>query len=322
MTKPHPMQQFHDMLEHILEQGTQQPNRTGVDAISVPGYHLNFDMRDGFPAITTKKLAFKAAVGETIGFFRGFTSAAQFREIGCKVWDGNANETAAWLKNPNRKGPDDCGRIYGSQWTEWRDWQEARTPERADELRAAGYEQIAYDSVARVWVFRKGINQLENALRTLMTNPTDRGILVSAWRPDEFNQMALRPCHVLWNWIADSKTNSLHLCMYQRSFDTFLAFNVAMGGLMLSIMAKLAGMTPRLFHHFIGNAHVYTWHRSQVETLLSRDHRPQPTLHLGESIPTLKSVDEIPGVFTRIQPDDIWLEGYDPHPAIKAPMAA
>ena len=101
MTKPHPMQQFHDMLEHILEQGTQQPNRTGVDAISVPGYHLNFDMRDGFPAITTKKLAFKAAVGETIGFFRGFTSAAQFREIGCKVWDGNANETAAWLKNPN-----------------------------------------------------------------------------------------------------------------------------------------------------------------------------------------------------------------------------
>ena len=323
MTQIHPMQQFHDMIGQIMENGVRRPNRTGVDTLFLPGFHLAFDLqRDGFPAITTKKLAFKSAVGELVGFFRGATSAAQFREVGCKVWDQNANETESWLASQYRKGLDDLGRIYSAQWTDWLDWREVDSPEAAKQLEEKGYSLIAHDVARGVYVYRRGINQLERALHTLMTNPSDRGIMISAWRPDEFDQMALRPCHVSFQYLCDTESNKLHLCMYQRSFDTFLGFNVVMGGLMLAIMAKLAGMEASTFSHFIGDSHVYVSHFDAVNELLSRDHRPQPTLHLGDSIPTLKSVDEIPGVFTRIQPDDIWLEGYDPHPPIKAPMAA
>lgn len=323
MTQIHPMQPFHDMLRQIKDDGVRRPNRTGVDTVFLPGFCLKFDLgKDGFPAITTKKLAFKSAVGEVIGFYRGFVSAAQFREIGCKVWDANANETSSWLNSKARKGVDDLGRAYPSQWTDWRDWREVRTDDEARELEKKGYELIAHDTQRGVYVFRRGINQLERALHTIMTNPTDRGIMITGWRPDEFDQMCIRPCHVDWQYLCDTETNTLHLCMFQRSFDTFLAFNVAMGGLMLAIMAKLAGMNVGTYTHFIGDAHIYVSHFEQVETLLSRDHRAQPTLRLGESIPTLKSVDEIPGVFAQIKPEDIWLENYDPHPPIKAPMAA
>ncbi|MNR71625.1 Thymidylate synthase 2 [compost metagenome] len=318
----HPMQQFHDMLAHILKHGKRRPNRTGVDTLFVPGYHMRFDMADGFPAITTKKLAFKSAIGELVGFFRGYDSAAQFRSIGCKVWDGNANETKSWLANPARKGTDDLGRIYSKQWTDWRDWRSVESEADAQALQAKGYELIAHDTTRNVWVMRKGINQLERALEALLTNPTDRRILITAWRPDEFDQAALPCCHVDWNFLTDVESGTLHLCMYQRSFDSFLAYNVSMGGLFLEIMAKLAGLKAGTFNHFIGDAHIYVNHLEQVQLLLSREHRVQPTLKLGASIPTVRSVEDIPGVFARIQPEDIMLEGYDPHPAIPAPMAA
>ena len=317
------MQQFHDMLEHILEHGVRRPNRTGHDTVFVPGYHLRFDLqKDGFPAITTKRLAFKSAVGELLGFFRGYDSAAQFRELGCRVWDGNANSTASWLANPHRKGTDDLGRIYSKQWTDWRDWREVHSQVDADALMAKGYELIAHDTSRSTWVLRRGINQLETALHALMTNPTDRRILINAWRPDEFDQASLPPCHCDWNLLADTQSGTLHLCMYQRSFDTFLAFNVAMGGIFLEVMAKLAGFTAGTFNHFIGDAHIYVNHFEQTRLLLSREHFEQPRLQLGASIPTLQSPDEIPGVFTRIQPEDITLVGYQHHPAIPAPMAA
>jgi thymidylate synthase len=320
----HPMQQFHDMIAHVIQHGKRQANRTGVDTLFVPGYHLRFDLeRDDFPAITTKKLAFKSAVGELVGFFRGYDSAAQFRAIGCKVWDGNANATKSWLENPNRIGREDyLGRIYSKQWTDWRDWREARTPEEKQLYSERGYEVIAEDTVRGVTVYRRGINQLEQALEAIMTNPTSRRILITGWRPDEMDAACIAACHVDWNFIVDTESNTLHLCMYQRSFDTFLAFNVAMGGIFLSIMAKLAGLRPATFNHFIGDCHVYLSHLEQAKLMLSRDHRPQPKLVLGDSIPTLTSVDDIKGVFTRIQPEDISLEGYDPHPAIPAPMAA
>lgn len=319
----HPMQPFHDMLGDIYVNGVLRPNRTGVDTVFVPGYMQKYDLgRDGYCAITTKKLAFVGAKGELIGFFRGFTSAAQFREIGCKVWDGNANATKSWLENPYRKGKDDLGRIYGAQWTDWRDWREATSQEQADAFAEKGYTLIAHDRERNVWVYRRGINQLERALEAIMTTPTDRRIMITGWRPDEFDQMALPPCHVDYQFLVDVESKTLHMVMFQRSFDTFLAFNVAMAGLFLSIMAKLSGYKVGTFTHFIGDAHIYVNHFDQTKLLLSREHKKQPTLFLGDSIPTLTSVEDIPGVFTRIQMDDIQLKDYDSHPAIPAPMAA
>jgi thymidylate synthase len=316
------MQPFHDLLKRILTLGKIRPNRTGVDTKFVPGAVLEFDMADGFPAITTKKLAFKTAVGELLGFFRGYQSAAQFRELGCKVWDGNANETKDWLASPYRKGTDDLGRIYGAQWTDWRDWREVRTAAEKDALVAKGYEIRAFDSAQSVWILRRGINQLEVALRAIMESPTNRRIMITGWRPDEFDQMALPPCHVDYQFLCDVETKTLHLVFFQRSFDTALGFNVALGALMLSIFAKLSGYTAGTLKQFIGDAHIYVNHFEGVEELLSREHFAQPTLELGESIPTLTSVDQIAGIFTRIEPQDITLKGYESHPAIPFPMAA
>jgi thymidylate synthase len=196
------------------------------------------------------------------------------------------------------------------------------TQQAADDLAAKGYGLIAHDTQRNVWVYRRGINQLERALEAIMTTPTDRRIIVSAWRPDEFDQASLPACHVDWQFLCDVESKTLHLCLFQRSFDTFLAFNVAMGGLFLEIMAKLSGFKAATFTHFIGDAHIYLSHIQQTQLLLSREHRAQPKLKLGASIPTLTSIDEIKGVFERIQPEDLTLEGYEPHPAIPAPMAA
>jgi thymidylate synthase len=318
----HPMAQFHDMISTILRTGRRRPNRTGTDTLFVPGFMLKFDLeKDGFPAITTKRLAFKAAKGELLGMFRGYDSAAQFRSIDCKVWDANANETKAWLASPYREGLDSMGRTYPKQWTDWRDWREARTKEAADDFVSKGYELIAYDAPRGVWVFRRGINQLERALEAIMTTPTDRRIMVTGWRPDEFDQMCLPPCHTEYMWLVDVESKTLHMCMFQRSFDTFLAFNIAIAALFLEIMAKLSGYKAGSFSHFISDAHVYVTHIQAAELMLSREHKPQPRLRLGASIPTLTSVDEIPGVFVRIEPGDITLEGYESHPAIPAPMA-
>jgi thymidylate synthase len=320
---PHPMQQFHDMISTIITTGKRRPNRTGTDTLFVPGFTLKFDLeKEGFPAITSKKLFFTPAKGELFGFFRGYDNAAQFRAIGCKVWDGNANETKSWLANPNRKGEDDLGRIYSKQWTDWRDWREAHSQAEADVLAAKGYELIAHDLVRGTWVYRRGINQLERALEAIMTTPTDRRIMVTGWRPDEFDQMCLPPCHVDYQFLVDVESRTLHMCMFQRSFDTFLAFNVSLSALFLAIMAKLSGYKAGTFTHFIGDAHVYVNHLEQAKLMLSRDHFPQPQLVLGASIPTLTSVDEIPGIFTRMDPEDVTLEGYRSHAAIKAPMAA
>ncbi|KVP98237.1 hypothetical protein WJ96_06860 [Burkholderia ubonensis] len=320
--KPHPMQQFHDMLANITENGSHKGNRTGVGTTFLPNQVLTFDLADGFPAITTKKLAFKSAVGELVGFFRGFHSAAQFREIGCPVWTQNANETQSWLASPYRKGEDDCGRIYGAQFTDWRDWKEVHSQEHADALMAKGYTLLAHDPGRNAWILRRGINQLEQCLHTLITNPNDRRMVVTGWRPDEFEEMALPPCHMTYNLACDTAKKELHLMVHMRSFDTFLAFNIALGALWLSIYAKMAGYTPRGFALAVTDAHIYRFHRDQVQTLLSREHYPQPTLELGPSIEVIQSVDQIKGAFARIQMEDIRLVGYEHHPAIKAPMAA
>lgn len=325
------MQNYHDLLAEILRDGSRQANRTGVDAISIPGAMLKFDLRQGFPAITTKKLAFKAVKGELLGFFRGYDNAAQFRELGCNVWDQNANETPSWLNSPARKGHDDLGRIYGCQWTDWQDTRfvAADRIDQVTALREAGYEEFCSgraldgDYLVQHHVMRRGINQLEEALKTLLTNPTSRRIIVSAWRPDEFDAMALPPCHVSYQFLANVERNELSLCMYQRSADSVLGipFNIASSAMFLEIMARLSGFKAATFTHFLADAHVYVNHVDQVHEQLSREHFPAPRLVLSDAICRV-SLDQVKGAFERIQPDDIALDGYQSHAAIKAPMAA
>lgn len=315
------MQQFSDMLRCILDTGVWQFNsRTQKRCLFIPGHTLCYDMADGFPAISLKKLFFKAARGELFGFFRGYTSAADFRELNCKVWDGNANVTPAWLSNPERQGRDHTGRIYGSQWTDWRDWREANNEQEYQNLLALGYELRAHDPQKGVWVMRKGINQLEACLRTLMTDPSDRGILLTGWRPDEFDQACIRPCHVSYQLTCDVANKVLHLNMYQRSFDTALAFNTVLGAMYLHIFARLAGLTAGTMRHVVADAHIYESHIEGVETMLSREHLPMAELDLG-NIPTLTSVDQIPGIFASLDPEQVTLRGYESHEKVEFEMA-
>jgi thymidylate synthase len=294
------MKQLLDLYQTILDSGVQQPNRTGIDTLMIPGAMLRFDLREGFPAVTTKKLAFKAIKGELIGFLRGYQNAAQFRELGCNIWDQNANENTQWLTNPNRKGTDDLGRIYGAQWTDWRC-------------------ELQYDGATGNW-YIPSINQVQEVLNKLHTNPTDRRMIISAWRPDEFDQMALPPCHVLYQFLADSKNKVLHLCMYQRSCDMFLGvpFNIASASLFLSVMANMSGYTAGTFTHFLADAHIYMNHLDQVKEQISRTPYDLPTLkYTGPTTSTMP----ITGWENCIQPDHFELVNYHHHKAIKAPMA-
>lgn len=287
------MKNYLELLKDVLENGTRQANRTGIDAISLPGAMLKFDLANGFPAVTTKKLAFKAVVGELLGFLRGTDSAAGFRDLGCKIWDQNANENAAWLQNPNRKGVDNLGRIYGVQW---RDWKAANGT---------------------------SIDQVGNALRTIHERPTDRRIIINAWRPDEFDQMALPPCHVLYQFLVNVERREISLCMYQRSCDLLLGipFNVASSALFLSVMGRLTGYTPRHFTHFLADAHIYVNHVEQVKLQLSREPYEVPKLVVADRAPIYTG--ESPDVewLEMFQPDDFQLVGYLHHDPILAPMA-
>lgn len=289
------MKPYHDLLRDILENGTQQANRTGIDAISLPGAMMRFDLQEGFPVVTTKKLAFKSMAAELVAFLRGYENSAQFRELGCKFWDQNANENKAWLANPNRKGEDDLGRVYGAQWRRWK----------------------ACDDGCF-------IDQVMQALKTIHTDPTNRRIIINAWRPDEFSQMALPPCHVLYQFIVNVERKELNLCMYQRSCDMFLGvpMNIASASLMLSIFAHLTGYKPRFFTHFLADAHIYVNHVDQVKLQLSRDVRQAPKLVISDRIPAFSATGSFdPSLIDMFLPTDFSLDGYDPHDSIAAPMA-
>ena len=291
------MKQYNDLLKRILLEGTQQSNRTGIDTIFIPGAMMQFALAAGFPAVTTKKLAWNSVKGELIGFLRGCTNAADFRELGCKIWDQNANENQAWLNNPNRKGTDDLGQIYGAMWRNWpKDAEQYRTPEYVD--------------------------QVNDVLQSLYNNPTNRRMIISAWRPDMFDQMALPPCHVLYQFLANVETKELHLCMYQRSADMFLGvpFNIASASLFLTIIAKLTGYKPATFTHFLADAHIYVNHIEQVKEQIGRQCYPLPELLY--SGPTYDGTNQFTSnIFDSIYPEHFQLLHYKHHPAIKADMA-
>lgn len=212
------MKQLQDLIKDIFENGINQLNtRTGHICRAVVGRQLTFDISQNFPATTGKKLAFNAMKGELLGFFRGYTNAADFRALGCGIWDQNANETKAWLENFYRKGTDDLGDIYGKQWVDWQAYRISKSKEEDEYLEKNGWKQRLSGVMPKdgklETLFEKRINQLENALRTIITNPSDRRIIMTGWNVGEFDKMALPPCHCTYTFVPFEDTKTLHVVM-------------------------------------------------------------------------------------------------------------
>lgn len=278
-----------DLVVELLESGEWQSNRTGIDTLYKIGVYWEIDMADGFPLLTTKKMPWKAAFAEQLGFLRGYSSAADFRRLGCRVWDANANRNPQWLRNPNRQGEDDLGRIYGVQGRRW----------------AAPDESI--------------VDQLWNVYLSLLKGVDDRRLVVTHWNPGELNQMALPPCHMMYTFSLRENNEVLDLFLYVRSNDVGLGmpFNVAQYAFLLHAMAKISGRKPGRLLYFAQNAHIYKNHIEALEEQLLRTPKRPPDLVLAEECNSLDFLVETE------KPISEWcqIEHYDPHPAIKMEMA-
>ena len=263
------MQQYLDLLRHIRANGVMKEDRTGTGTQSVFGYQMRFNLADGFPLLTTKKVHLKSIIHELLWFLSGDTNIKYLKDNGVTIWD-------EWADENGNLGP-----VYGHQWRSW----------------AAPDGRV--------------IDQISQAIDLIKHHPDSRRILVSAWNPAEIDQMALPPCHCLFQfYVADGK---LSCQLYQRSADTFLGvpFNIASYALLTMMMAQVCGLQPGEFIHTLGDAHIYRNHFEQVALQLSREPRPLPTMHLN---PDVKSLFDF-------KYEDFTLEGYDPWPAIKAPVA-
>ncbi len=250
------MKQYLDALKYIMDNGGDKPTRTGVDTRGVFGMQFRYNMADGFPAMTTKKLAFNAAKAELLWFISGSSDVKELQKLGCHIWDANA-EADYW--KPKARFEGDLGRVYGVQW---RNWQapDGRT-----------------------------IDQLQDVIERIKKNPYDRRLIVSAWNPGEIDQMALPPCHSFYQFsVADNKL-SVH--MYQRSCDMFLGvpFNIASYSLFLHMVAQVTGLEPGEFVHTLGDAHIYHNHFDQVKEQISREPFPLSKLRLN---PEVKNIDD------------------------------
>jgi thymidylate synthase len=322
------MQQYLALVRTILDSGTWQDNRTGIRSISIPGAAMRFDLAQGFPAITTRRLPFRSAVGELIGFLRAARSAADFRALGCKVWDQNANENAAWLASPYRIGEDWLGEIYGYQWRQWPAYKllDAGAAAQIADAQARGYAplgRIADGGRERVLLY-KAIDQLRACLDTIVARPADRRILFHAWNCAELDQMALPPCHLLYQFLPNPATRELSLCLYVRSNDVGLGapFNLCEAGVLLSLVARLTGYAPRWLSYFIGDAHVYENQLDMLREQLAREPYPAPSLEIAPRVPALAETGRYePEWLDRAEPDDFSLAGYRHHPPLTAAMA-
>ena len=263
------MKQYLDLLRHIRANGVMKEDRTGTGTQSVFGYQMRFDLSEGFPLLTTKKVHLKSIIYELLWFIAGDTNVKYLQDHGVTIWDEWADENG------------DLGPVYGHQWRSW------PAPD------------------GRV------IDQLSMVIDTIRRNPDSRRMLVSAWNPAEVDRMALPPCHCLFQfYVADGK---LSCQLYQRSADVFLGvpFNIASYALLTMMIAQVCGLEPGEFVHTTGDTHIYRNHFDQVATQLSREPRPLPRMRIN---PDVKSLFD----FTY---EDFTLEGYDPWPAIKAPVA-
>ena len=324
------MQAYLDLVRDIFDNGSWQDNRTGIRTRSLPGAMLKFDLQQGFPAVTTKKLAFKSAIGELVGFLRGKRSAADFRALGCKVWDQNANENAQWLANPYRLAEDDLGPVYGVQWREWPAYKliDLALPQAgaqvADAL-ARGYARIGTvgDGAGSVLLY-KAVDQLRQCLDTIVNDPGNRRILFHGWNWAQIEEMALPPCHLLYQFLCNPSAREISLCLYIRSNDVGLGtpFNLTEGAALLTLVGRLTGYTPRWFTYFIGDAHIYENHVGMLQEQLRREPLPAPRLILSDRIPDYAVTGRYePEWLERVEPGDFALDGYRHHPPLTAPMA-
>jgi thymidylate synthase len=263
------MKQYHDLLRHILAQGVQKPDRTGVGTISVFGYQTRFDLSKGFPILTTKKLHLRSIIYELLWFLKGETNIGFLKENKVSIWD----EWAA----PNG----DLGPVYGKQWRSWE---------------GANGETI---------------DQIADLIHTIRHNPDSRRMVVSAWNVADLPNMALAPCHCLFQfYVANGK---LSCQLYQRSADAFLGvpFNIASYALLTMMIAQVCGLQAGEFIHTFGDLHLYLNHLAQTDLLLSREPRALPTLKINPSVTD---------IFT-FRYEDFELLDYHPHPHIKASVA-
>lgn len=263
------MKQYQELLHHILEHGEVKKDRTGTGTKSVFGYQMRFNLDDGFPMVTTKKLHVKSIIYELLWFLSGDTNIKYLKENGVSIWDEWADERG------------DLGPVYGAQWRSWktRDGQ--------------------------------AIDQITEVIKNIRENPDSRRLIVSAWNVGELDKMALMPCHALFQFYVSNGRLSCQL--YQRSADVFLGvpFNIVSYALLTSMIAQVTGLKPGEFIHTLGDAHLYLNHLEQAQLQLTRDPRPLPKLKINTS---KKSVFD----FTF---EDFTIEGYDPHPGIKAPIS-
>ena len=323
------MQQYQELIQTVLETGSWQDNRTGIRTLSVPGAMMRFDLlNDGFPAVTTKKLAFKSVVGELCAFLRASRSAADFRALGCKVWDQNANENKQWLENPYRLGEDDLGPVYGVQWRQWPGFKviDLDQPGQIADAQKNGFRLISQidDAGAPKVLLHKAIDQLRECLDTIVNNPGSRRILFHGWNPAVLDAVALPACHLLYQFIPNASTREISMCLYVRSNDIGLGtpFNLAEGAALLHLVGRLTGYTPRWFTYFIGDAHIYENHMDMVKEQLTRTPYPAPQFRISDRVPDFAKTGKYePEWLEKIEPSDFSLEGYQHHAPITAPMA-
>jgi len=322
------MQQYLDLVRHIMENGSWQENRTGVRTLSFPGAALRFDLQQGFPAVTTKKLAFKSAIGELVGFLRAARNAADFRALGCKVWDQNANENKQWLANPFRESDSDLGAIYGVQWRQWPAYKllDATKQAQIDAALQSGFARVTEfeEHGARKVLLYKAVDQLRQCLDTIVKNPSDRRILFHGWNWAQLDEMALPPCHLLYQFLPNASKREISLCLYIRSNDVGLGtpFNLTEGAALLHLVGRLTGYTPRWFSYFIGDAHIYESHMDMLKEQLTREPFPAPKLLIADRVPDYAVTGRYePEWLEKIEPADFSLEGYQHHAPLTAPMA-
>ncbi|MDP4588663.1 MAG: thymidylate synthase [Flavobacteriales bacterium] len=263
------MKQYHDLLQHILDNGVEKNDRTGTGTLSCFGYQMRFDLSEGFPLLTTKKLHLRSIIHEVLWFLQGDTNIKYLKDNGVRIWDEWADENG------------DLGPVYGYQWRSWPNPDGSHT------------DQIV-----------KLLDQLKN-------NPDSRRHIVSAWNPSFIDEMALPPCHCLFQFfVADGK---LSCQLYQRSADTFLGvpFNIASYAILTMMLAQVCGLKPGEFVHTFGDVHLYKNHIEQAQLQLSRDFRPLPQMKLN---PEVKDLFDF-------KFEDFELVNYDPHPHIKAEVS-
>ena len=263
------MRQYLDLLRLILDRGSPKEDRTGTGTLSIFGHQMRFDLREGFPALTTKKLHLRSIIHELLWFLRGETNVAYLRENQVTIWD-------EWADEKGELGP-----VYGYQWRSW---------PTAD---------------------GRHIDQISNVIDQIRRNPDSRRLIVSAWNVGDIEQMALPPCHLLFQfYVAEGR---LSCQLYQRSADVFLGvpFNIASYALLTMMVAQVTGLQPGDFVHTFGDAHLYKNHLEQTRLQLGREPRPLPTLKINANV---KSIFDF-------RCEDFSLENYHPHPHISAPVA-